>query len=903
MVPSACTANRWLFALLAVLGATTLASAQVVEEYPAPSISPPREIARIAAPLEMACGPNVLIGSSAVCFMFSAGNRLFHLVVMPYNVYASNITIANPASSTSGTVLQDRLLAQRWFRGHEYNSPATSSVRVVIEDGILLSGSIVTESDGIFMIERPDDANEHTRAVLHHAFPSHDARESRRKRRAPGPQVSTRFTRCEVFLDADKTFYDQYGGDGTEEDRISRTALKMLDLFYHVDSLYAAQPELQNMIGFDVVGLKVHNTLTRFSDSITSASSAGLDVLEDYGKFLGRGTVARGSGELTFADVCLNHLFVHENLNGVLGVAIQAPESTNVLGGICEDRTGAGRSAANIGLTTTRGANGAIVPFFQSVLSSTHEFGHSLGASHDCVLSACASLSGSQCVPTEAQGGPYIMFPLVRADEHENAHIFSPCSVDEIANIIEKKGNCLKLPATCGGSTGIECTPAGTCQYEAVELGPCTAPCGGGIQSVSYACMCPGGIIDETRCSGDPPLASNACGSDACTVAEGSSDAVAAVLIFGSVLQSSVVAHIIRDGANLPITVLETQAVEINGQDGFRTFVRSCRQFGASGCISGDQLFEALNLATAEMSMAYGSEVRPQTSADSVAIKEDEPSIAISLLIGIAAGCAIIIVAIFARRYYKKHKKQQGNQAPSVSSGNRAVYVAGPQGPRATSKPGAGRSGRTSSKQTSFQSGASSGQANTGDSSGNLTLLRGSAFGKPSPLRADAALGPVGSADGPGDTETDVDFEMFPASTAPSVPIRQLSLSGKPRMHGDKLPSSMQQRLASASSLPPPMPAAPVEFEAGYFVEARINFAGAASGQLPLQRGDIVRVLETETSTPGWMRGQCNGRTGIFPERFVDLTPLELGGTDNADGASTLGDASFMLYERHTSQL
>jgi hypothetical protein len=44
---------------------------------------------------------------------------------------------------------------------------------------------------------------------------------------------------CEIFLDADKSFFDHWGGSGTLAARLHRTTLKMIDIIYQVDGIYS----------------------------------------------------------------------------------------------------------------------------------------------------------------------------------------------------------------------------------------------------------------------------------------------------------------------------------------------------------------------------------------------------------------------------------------------------------------------------------------------------------------------------------------------------------------------------------------------------------------------------------------------------------------------------------------
>ena len=95
----------------------------------------------------------------------------------------------------------------------------------------------------------------------------------------------------------------------------------------------------------------------------------------------------RGPSHRGATEVCLNHLFTHTAAGGVLGVAIQANPASFLPGGICAPLACQGNNtiiATNAAFTNTMGEDGHLVPAWQSSLSTAHEFGHNLGANHDC---------------------------------------------------------------------------------------------------------------------------------------------------------------------------------------------------------------------------------------------------------------------------------------------------------------------------------------------------------------------------------------------------------------------------------------------------------------------------------------------------------------------------------------
>ena len=51
------------------------------------------------------------------------------------------------------------------------------------------------------------------------------------------------------------------------------------------------------------------------------------------------------------------------------------------------------------------------------------------------------------------------------------------------------------------------------------------------------------------------------------------------------------------------------------------------------------------------------------------------------------------------------------------------------------------------------------------------------------------------------------------------------------------------------------------------------SYAAENPDELSLQVGDIIAVLERQLEDVGWWRGEVHGRTGVFPDNFVELIP------------------------------
>jgi growth factor receptor-binding protein 2 len=50
-------------------------------------------------------------------------------------------------------------------------------------------------------------------------------------------------------------------------------------------------------------------------------------------------------------------------------------------------------------------------------------------------------------------------------------------------------------------------------------------------------------------------------------------------------------------------------------------------------------------------------------------------------------------------------------------------------------------------------------------------------------------------------------------------------------------------------------------------VTAAYNFAPEEAGELPFRKGDVITVLDE--SDANWWKGQCHGKTGLFPASYV----------------------------------
>lgn len=60
-------------------------------------------------------------------------------------------------------------------------------------------------------------------------------------------------------------------------------------------------------------------------------------------------------------------------------------------------------------------------------------------------------------------------------------------------------------------------------------------------------------------------------------------------------------------------------------------------------------------------------------------------------------------------------------------------------------------------------------------------------------------------------------------------------------------------------------------------VKARVIYSYHAQNddELSLTEGQTVLVTDQKLEDPGWWRGELSGRSGVFPDNFVEIVPEE----------------------------
>eukprot|EP00054_Salpingoeca_dolichothecata_P026647 m.191810 g.191810 ORF g.191810 m.191810 type:complete len:589 (-) comp25723_c1_seq1:28-1794(-) len=240
---------------------------------------------------------------------------------------------------------------------------------------------------------------------------------------------------CTVFLDLHQSFYQHYGGKGSQAEREIRTIEKAVDIFAASAAMY--EQGFENF-GLALSGAKadVLNTMDIHPGDDTTTHT----IHVDYGEWLAQGqaggTAAHVRGEKypTSQESCLNHLLVHIGLGYQVGQA--------VLGVTCDDWLGKNFGAGPV-LAWNRGYSNAAggdwqSPFtwsdFDIATTIAHELGHNFDAEHDCCDGSCET-SSFECPTDTPRCDGFIMgsfgLPGVNADK------FSSCSKGQISTFLQ----------------------------------------------------------------------------------------------------------------------------------------------------------------------------------------------------------------------------------------------------------------------------------------------------------------------------------------------------------------------------------------------------------------------------------------------------------------------------------
>ena len=351
-----------------------------------------------------------------------------------------------------------RLHANRWYTGSVLGS-SSSRVSISIRANGEVHGTIQfakIEGDATTVIEISSDQDGKARAVprradadpeaiLRDQRPGFEFGNSTAQQRHGRGEADPAKNTCTVFIDADKWFYDQWGGVGPSWLRKERTILKMLDIMLGAMDVFMFNFAASNGPYLYVSGAAVHESISFAVDNPTQQNDPDR-ALASYRSFLNSdassSTRRRADTDQKGNEVCLNHLFTHANFGSVVGLA--------GLGTACS------RNFQNSAFTSTR-SGGGVMSAAGSAGVASHEIGHNFNAEHDCedpepngangACEAFVALADTPDIEAECLGPDdhFIMFPSVSTGA--NTHRFSPCSKYLIGNLQASLACLVEAPA------------------------------------------------------------------------------------------------------------------------------------------------------------------------------------------------------------------------------------------------------------------------------------------------------------------------------------------------------------------------------------------------------------------------------------------------------------------------
>ncbi|EDV28932.1 uncharacterized protein TRIADDRAFT_52298 [Trichoplax adhaerens] len=307
---------------------------------------------------------------------------------------------------------------------------------------------------------------------------------------------------CQIQMDADPYFTQQYGGRIQAVDRLVLHA-QAADLMYRRTDLDG--DGVTDNARIKVKKMRIYTTVDK--NNVLHNNNLGVNAL------------LKLYSQNNYNEFCTSFLFTYRTFqNGVLGLAY--------IGSICNIYafTAANtQQSTNCGLVTTQNS-GEAVPLRASEVTFAHELGHNFGAQHDNTYTTQKS-----CYPGGLDGN-YIMYAYATTGNLKNNNFFSSCSRTAMTNVLRvKAASCFKASTAsicgngivetgedcdCGAHCDIDkcCNPAGStnqCKYAtnaqcSISNGPCcnNATCQIRPASDSFVCRTETDCASISRCSG-----------------------------------------------------------------------------------------------------------------------------------------------------------------------------------------------------------------------------------------------------------------------------------------------------------------------------------------------------------------------------------------------------------------
>ncbi|CAG5115636.1 unnamed protein product [Candidula unifasciata] len=227
---------------------------------------------------------------------------------------------------------------------------------------------------------------------------------------------------CEMLVIAD---FETYRGMGRSN--ILRMISILVYLYQSVDRIYRDTIfDSFTNLGIVIAGLIVHTEYTNISNHYNMPNN--------------RMTIGNTLFSLfrvkNLTNYCLAHLTTQRNFAGTMGTATTGSPNARLWGnGIC---AGTVSDARNVGLSTPMFSENLVLPVARYLLVLAHEIGHNWGSIHD-------PEDNPLCNPSSQNGEAYMMSAIAALAASPNARTFSPCSRQQIANVLNVKAHfCFK---------------------------------------------------------------------------------------------------------------------------------------------------------------------------------------------------------------------------------------------------------------------------------------------------------------------------------------------------------------------------------------------------------------------------------------------------------------------------
>ncbi|KAJ7993144.1 hypothetical protein DPEC_G00269380 [Dallia pectoralis] len=223
-------------------------------------------------------------------------------------------------------------------------------------------------------------------------------------------------TSCLLHLYADHFYFDRFKSVEAVVAQVTAYMRAINDIYNKI-----------NFNGLKLINFKV-KTLSIMKEKDTTNSL--------HQPFVGPEKLLNLFSERDWGNYCLSYLMTNRDYSGLLGLAWEGKKGN--WGGICSRHSpmrDGSNASLNTGLITLQNY-GQYLPPRHVQLTLAHELGHSLGAPHD-EGSNCGDLGSSE------GNGRFLMFPQASNEVRENNHKLSPCSVNQISQVLKvKKDDC-----------------------------------------------------------------------------------------------------------------------------------------------------------------------------------------------------------------------------------------------------------------------------------------------------------------------------------------------------------------------------------------------------------------------------------------------------------------------------